>query len=461
MAQSKKKIFLADKVSGLEGVAFALSICIRVIEVGNQRVKFKFPFWAFSVPPKSYQGTEWIQDEKYQAESEVILKFIQNKKGLAYFKSISEQITREEKNLEKEAASLRFQLAGLDNNQLVQKYDQFIKKYSRSYGLGVLTFIYEAILSEKLMKSLAMRSSQAAIIVSQLLKSSYRSFMLESEAVLLKIKQEKSIVRRTKLINNYLNQFFYIAASYKEAPIVTKQYVLQHIKDVNSGNYPQKTTKQQIKLLSWEKNLVELLKLNEIIRDKRKQINIIGSYIMFRFLDEAARRQKVNRSLLNRAFWFEYRDIFHHPTNLLTKLKKRSGFSIIFDQQSKRSFYLPYVALKERKAHIRGEKEVTGTPASAGVYCGIIRKVLSRRGFSAFKQGEIMLTTMTRPDFVPIMSKAAAVITDEGGLTCHAAIISRELKIPCIVGAKRATQIFNNGDLVEVDANQGTIKIIN
>jgi pyruvate,water dikinase len=65
---------------------------------------------------------------------------------------------------------------------------------------------------------------------------------------------------------------------------------------------------------------------------------------------------------------------------------------------------------------------------------------------------------MTTPIFLPAMKKASAIITDEGGITCHAAIVSRELKKPCIIGTKIATQILKNGDLVEVDAERGIIK---
>ncbi len=62
---------------------------------------------------------------------------------------------------------------------------------------------------------------------------------------------------------------------------------------------------------------------------------------------------------------------------------------------------------------------------------------------------------MTDPDFLPAMKKASAIITDEGGITCHAAIVSRELKIPCIIGTRIATKVLKDGDLVEVDANKG------
>ena len=67
---------------------------------------------------------------------------------------------------------------------------------------------------------------------------------------------------------------------------------------------------------------------------------------------------------------------------------------------------------------------------------------------------------MTRPEFMPLAKKALAIVTDEGGITSHAAVISRELGIPCIVGTKLATQVLHNGDLVEIDANRGMVKIL-
>ncbi len=77
-----------------------------------------------------------------------------------------------------------------------------------------------------------------------------------------------------------------------------------------------------------------------------------------------------------------------------------------------------------------------------------------------FKAGNILVTEMTTPNTILACKKAAAIITDEGGVLCHAAIVSRELKIPCIVGTKHATQILKDGDEVEVDAEQGIVRII-
>jgi len=101
-----------------------------------------------------------------------------------------------------------------------------------------------------------------------------------------------------------------------------------------------------------------------------------------------------------------------------------------------------------------------GTVASKGNLQGRVRIILREGEFHRFQENEILVTTMTRPEFVPLMRKAKAIITDEGGLTSHAAIISRELKKPCIIGTKVATQVLKDGDMVEVDANNGIVRIL-
>ena len=68
---------------------------------------------------------------------------------------------------------------------------------------------------------------------------------------------------------------------------------------------------------------------------------------------------------------------------------------------------------------------------------------------------------MTSPDYVPYLKKVAAIVTDEGGVNCHAAIVSREMNIPCIIGTKIATQVLKDDDRVEVDADNGIVKILN
>ncbi len=102
-----------------------------------------------------------------------------------------------------------------------------------------------------------------------------------------------------------------------------------------------------------------------------------------------------------------------------------------------------------------------GLPASPGLSAGKAHVIMSVEGINEFKQGEILVTEMTAPDWVPAMKKAKAIVTNSGGMTCHAAIVSRELGIPCIVatGSKgdKATEAIKDGASVTVDAKNGVV----
>jgi phosphohistidine swiveling domain-containing protein len=104
--------------------------------------------------------------------------------------------------------------------------------------------------------------------------------------------------------------------------------------------------------------------------------------------------------------------------------------------------------------------ELKGQAAYLGNAKGIARIVKNRKQVEKVKTGDILVSPMTTPDFISAMKKAAAFVTDEGGIVCHAAIVARELKKPCIVGTKIATRVLKDGDMVEVDADRGIVKIL-
>jgi len=106
------------------------------------------------------------------------------------------------------------------------------------------------------------------------------------------------------------------------------------------------------------------------------------------------------------------------------------------------------------------DQEIKGVVSCIGPasITGNVSVILKNSEVGNFKEGSILVTVMTNPFFIPIMKKAKAVITDEGGITCHASIVSRELNIPCITGTKFGTKVLKDGDKVEVDATNGIIK---
>jgi pyruvate,water dikinase len=100
---------------------------------------------------------------------------------------------------------------------------------------------------------------------------------------------------------------------------------------------------------------------------------------------------------------------------------------------------------------------LSGSPASPGAAAGPVRIVLSASEIDQVKKGDVLVAEMTTPDFVPAMKRAAAIVTERGGRTCHAAIVSRELGVPCVVGAGEATTRLRNDQLVTVDGSQGKV----
>ena len=106
--------------------------------------------------------------------------------------------------------------------------------------------------------------------------------------------------------------------------------------------------------------------------------------------------------------------------------------------------------LEDYKLLEKGQVIASGSPVGAKIASGTARVILHPDQIKQFKPGEILITTMTDPDWVPIMKIASAIVTDRGGRTCHAAIVSRELGIPCVVGTNTATHAIKTGDKVTV-----------
>ena len=95
-----------------------------------------------------------------------------------------------------------------------------------------------------------------------------------------------------------------------------------------------------------------------------------------------------------------------------------------------------------------------GAPGSAS---GAARVLVSLADAASLNDGDVLVTHMTSPDWLPLLRRAGAIVTDSGGMTCHAAIVSRELGIPCVVGTGEATSKLRDGEIVTVDATRGVV----
>lgn len=131
------------------------------------------------------------------------------------------------------------------------------------------------------------------------------------------------------------------------------------------------------------------------------------------------------------------------------------GKDIITLKQKINNYCLSFI-----KEEVKNAKVITGTSVNGGIVKGKVKIIKTVQDLSKINTGDILVADMTSPDYVTAFNKVAAFVTDEGGLTCHAAIVSKEFNVPCIVGIQFATQILKDNTLIEVDANHGVITIL-
>ncbi len=158
----------------------------------------------------------------------------------------------------------------------------------------------------------------------------------------------------------------------------------------------------------------------------------------------------------------ELPDALENPEKWPRILRERWEYSVYVQEGKNHKILIGDMARKYLRS-LEMEKptaELKGTIACMGKVAGRVKILFKPADMAKMEQGDIIVSTMTTPDLIPAIKKAAAIVTDTGGMTCHAAIVSREFNIPCIIGTQHATQVLKDGDLVEVDATKGIIRKI-
>ena len=257
-----------------------------------------------------------------------------------------------------------------------------------------------------------------------------------------------------------------------QAYIDGKTNIQNEIRSIKRGQIERKTeVYATLKHIHASKSLrayIELLQGYMYLRTYRKNIIAHAHYLHLPLLLEIGDRMGIGED----SMLLSYEEIIQYLLTgeavAQTIINKRKEAWAILAINGKISIISGKSAVLKaaKKYHIEdvqkisAEKIVHGQPACLGKIVGKVRIVKTMNEFDSVQQGDILVTPMTTPDFVPLLQKVVAIVTDEGGVTCHAAIISREYHIPCIVGTSNATKVFANGDLIEVDANLGIAKII-
>jgi phosphohistidine swiveling domain-containing protein len=196
------------------------------------------------------------------------------------------------------------------------------------------------------------------------------------------------------------------------------------------------------------------------IRKENQDIYRVGLDVQMRLLARLERQEKVKLGLLQWLTAVEF-ERYLKTKALPPKLAQRTKFVMVRCNGRRQICYYSRSALLRFALDQKNDAQFTelrGSTAYPGEIEGKVRVLRFVRESVMFRSGEILVASMTDPRYLSAMKRAAAIVTDEGGITCHAAIVSRELKIPCVVGTKYATQVLKTGDRVEVDATKGVVR---
>jgi len=257
-------------------------------------------------------------------------------------------------------------------------------------------------------------------------------------AKIRKLKENKKLKHKIKELNSVVSE------NQKEFNLIKKQYKLKPdlLKKIKILRYAAwfRTAR-----LDWLNQSCALAKL--LLAEVSKRIGLSCEELVYCFPGEIFKALCNKRKITNKKA-------------IHAKIKKYAMYSLNGENSNLIVGQKVERLRKLLSQIVKKQTEVKGVIAYPGLIKGRVKILKDRSEFYKIKKGDILVTKLTAPDFVPVMEKSSAIITDLGGITSHAAIVSRELKIPCIVGTKIATKVLKDGDLVEMDANKGIIKIL-
>jgi phosphohistidine swiveling domain-containing protein len=394
------------------------------------------------------------------------------------------------------ADDLLLSLKNLDKNLGPKNLDNFIKNYTRfCAGLFLTSTIGRAGMSElsRLLGNKGIPEEDIPETIGIITYPDDHTPLFKSQLDLLVIAKKVQLEKipekeKNDLLVDWLNRHGFIPVSFCEDP-----WTIDDAKNQLSG----------LLLKDCSEELEKFTKNHDVkILEKQKRLNKLGDEkinILSKALAEGTYLNEFRKNIFSQVSLGyrnifaqiarlggsdNWRDCFYLTPDEMRSLLEGANFKIseIIPERLAVGFYTDTNGI----SHMLGEndlkkfvefinvtygnsatinpedikKEVKGFSASKGKVIGTVKVVLSTKDFCKVNPGDILVTTMTSVDFVPVMERAAAFVTNEGGITSHAAIVAREMNKPCIIGTKIATQVLKDGDVVEVNADKGTVKII-
>jgi phosphohistidine swiveling domain-containing protein len=359
-------------------------------------------------------------------------------------------------------------LAACSDDELIRIFRVCCKAQVDSVGAAHLVEIIgtevEKEFRHKLLKAVG-RSADWNMIYTSLSTPVQQSFLAREESELRRVRTDTQLAA-------HVQKYFWLQNSYEGPVQLSKRFFerrrkhrpaekLSYAEVINKKN----TLIRRFALDRDLRSLIQIIDFTSQWQDERKENILRGIGYLGIVVHELAKRSKVSEELIEQLGTHEALTLrsIHQLVGMRRTLGIRiRGSYFFFDGTreyivSGRQHDRMLVRMTKRHQKVAAY-DIHGSIANGGSAVG--RAVICK-GLASLKnvrKGDIIIASMTRPEFMPALKKAAAVVTDEGGITCHAAIVSRELNIPCIVGTKIATRVFHDGDIVDVRANHGIVR---
>jgi len=300
---------------------------------------------------------------------------------------------------------------------------------------------------------------------------------------LLEIISDDKLDSKEKKLKQHYNEWVWIStAGYYQKPWSWEEF-LERVDKLEKEN-PKKLLKEYIERREQLSKDFEKI-LNSVDKPTAEFFRIVNEYIYFRtyrtdaFHNASFYIAKFLKSFNSKLGFEDTQIAYLKPDEIirlvkgevkeaeLKELKQKSALTmkgyalVILDNKislltGKDADKVKNILLKD----LGDVSEVKGVIANKGKVKGRVRIVKTKQDINDMQSGEVLVAPMTHPRHIIAMEKASAFVTDEGGITCHAAIVSREMNKPCIISTKIATQVLKNGDMVEVDADKGVVRKI-
>jgi phosphoenolpyruvate synthase/pyruvate phosphate dikinase/DNA-binding Xre family transcriptional regulator len=385
-------------------------------------------------------------------------------------------------------------LAKLSNKELMSYFNVLLVEQDKFWSiadfLNAFDFGLERNSTSAISKQYGLDSEDVVALTSPLDLIFTQERLLE----LLRIIKRHKLATEQKLddflagnekLDQYLKKWAYSKGNYSGYEVLDKEYfrqeALKYINNLsllnselqrleNFRNNRTKAINATLRRRKIKENPLWFFQRLLSWREHRKKINLMALFMMFNILEIVKEKTGVSDRLLKQLLPGELDNLLKGLVSLdVLEARLKKGFLI----QVRDNDYKTFIAeeaqaiaddlnqqVSNAKVEPWAQNITSGQAASQGFARGVVCVFVDGKSVEKFIDGNIIVADVATPEMMPYVKKAAAIITRVGGIDSHAAIVARELEIPCIVGVEMATKLIHDGDLIEVRANHGSIRIL-